>query len=194
MDREAWRAAIHGVAKSQTWLSDWTELNWTEHKHALITAHSILTLDGSNAKGLIYTTQGNLMAHSLACADGTSHSLCHLHPASDCAFLPALFPEGPTLWLPTCIPATWHPVTFGPWRHQQENRDRRREQRPSPPSSGRSSPGTGTASLSPSGGPAGLCPASSPGLWTWSPRLLRPVSLPRGFIWQCPHLWATSSH
>ena len=26
MDREAWRAAIHGVAKSRTWLSDWTEL------------------------------------------------------------------------------------------------------------------------------------------------------------------------
>ena len=31
MDREAWRAVIHGVAKSQTRLSDWTELNWTEH-------------------------------------------------------------------------------------------------------------------------------------------------------------------
>jgi len=30
MDREAWRAAIHGVTKSWTWLSDWTELNWTE--------------------------------------------------------------------------------------------------------------------------------------------------------------------
>ena len=29
MHREAWRAAIHGVAKSQTQLSDWTELNWT---------------------------------------------------------------------------------------------------------------------------------------------------------------------
>ena len=27
MDREAWRAAVHGVSKSQTWLSDWTELN-----------------------------------------------------------------------------------------------------------------------------------------------------------------------
>ena len=28
IDREAWRAAIHGVAKSRTRLSDWTELNW----------------------------------------------------------------------------------------------------------------------------------------------------------------------
>ena len=29
MDREAWRAATHGVAKSRTWPSDWTELNWS---------------------------------------------------------------------------------------------------------------------------------------------------------------------
>ena len=28
MDREAWHAAIHGVANSRSWLSDWTELNW----------------------------------------------------------------------------------------------------------------------------------------------------------------------
>ena len=44
MDREAWRAAIHGVGKSRTWLSDWTELmplfsmismmwrNWYSHR------------------------------------------------------------------------------------------------------------------------------------------------------------------
>ena len=30
MDREAWRAAIHGVAKSRTWLSYWTELRFTQ--------------------------------------------------------------------------------------------------------------------------------------------------------------------
>ena len=41
MDREAWRAAIHGVAKSRIQLNNWTELNWTfndvEH---LFTSHS----------------------------------------------------------------------------------------------------------------------------------------------------------
>ena len=36
MDREAWRAAIHGVAKSQTRLSDWTELNITLYVYNLL--------------------------------------------------------------------------------------------------------------------------------------------------------------
>ena len=39
MDREAWRAVVHGVSKSQTWLSNWTELNW-----ALKTFSSVVLL------------------------------------------------------------------------------------------------------------------------------------------------------
>ena len=48
MDREAWRAVIHGVAKSRTWLSDWTELNLfisytnTEKKSDSV-SHSVLS-------------------------------------------------------------------------------------------------------------------------------------------------------
>ena len=33
MEREAWHAAVHGVTKSQTWLSDWTELNGLSSSH-----------------------------------------------------------------------------------------------------------------------------------------------------------------
>ena len=35
MDRKAWRTAVHGVAKSQTWLSDWTELNCCAQAHTM---------------------------------------------------------------------------------------------------------------------------------------------------------------
>ena len=40
MDREAWHAMIHGVARSQTRLSDWSELNWTELHRTLIALNS----------------------------------------------------------------------------------------------------------------------------------------------------------
>ena len=50
MDREAWRAAIHGVTKSQTWLSDWTELKITadgdynhEIKRHLLLGRKVMT-------------------------------------------------------------------------------------------------------------------------------------------------------
>ena len=37
MDREAWQAAVHEVAKNQTWLSGQTELNWPFPKFTLFT-------------------------------------------------------------------------------------------------------------------------------------------------------------
>ena len=42
MDREAWRAAVHGVAKSRTRLSSWTELNWTEVWGKVLNIYSFL--------------------------------------------------------------------------------------------------------------------------------------------------------
>ena len=44
MDREAWRAAVHGLAKSRTRLSDWTELN----RFSCSVAWGILPDKGSN--------------------------------------------------------------------------------------------------------------------------------------------------
>ena len=41
MDREAWRAAIHVVAKNETWLSDWTGLNYEKRKGLLLSMHCL---------------------------------------------------------------------------------------------------------------------------------------------------------
>ena len=42
MDREAWRAAVLAVTKSRTWLSDWTELNWSSLICVYVYACSVL--------------------------------------------------------------------------------------------------------------------------------------------------------
>ena len=44
MDREAWHAAVHGVTKSQTWLSNWTELNWTEMRSSRLIREIIIII------------------------------------------------------------------------------------------------------------------------------------------------------
>ena len=56
MDREAWRAAAHGVAKSQTRLSAWAELNWTEQQQQCLPPASVETspvqLQGTSGWGM----------------------------------------------------------------------------------------------------------------------------------------------
>ena len=57
MDREAWLAAIHGVTKSRTRLSDWTELNWIELSYKQL---GIKYGEGDGAR-LQYSSLENLM-------------------------------------------------------------------------------------------------------------------------------------
>ena len=45
MDREACHAAVHGFTKSQTWLSDWTELNWRSKHEQEVTLKNLLFND-----------------------------------------------------------------------------------------------------------------------------------------------------
>ena len=49
-DREAWRATVHGVAKSQTWLINWTTMGYPENFSAP-RAHSLLELENSVSSG-----------------------------------------------------------------------------------------------------------------------------------------------
>ena len=59
MDRESWRAAVHGVTKSRTWLSDWTtiiEVTWS--KTFILQVRILGFKRECLAHGHMFTTQG----------------------------------------------------------------------------------------------------------------------------------------
>ena len=93
MDREAWRAAIHGVSKSRIWLSNWTELNWTESvcflvvKNPLASVGDVGSTPGSgrsseegNGNPLQYSCLENSMDRGAWQATVHTHIAVHIGP------------------------------------------------------------------------------------------------------------------
>ena len=72
MDREARRAAIHGVAKSRTRLSNWTELNWIESTIRTGVSFLLGFPGGSAGKESNYTFTKEKKLHN-----GLQHSLSY---------------------------------------------------------------------------------------------------------------------
>ena len=62
MDREAWRAAIHGVIKSRTRLSNWTELNPPPGSFQGQLQEQVLMLEDRRRRGPCLWEQGDLPA------------------------------------------------------------------------------------------------------------------------------------
>ena len=78
MDREAWHAAIHGVSKSRTQLSDWTELNWQTkviiewldgHSNSCLTLNPFLTLHSALSENSL-----SYLGFCICCSLGLGYS------------------------------------------------------------------------------------------------------------------------
>ena len=77
MDREAWHAAVRGVAKNRTWLSDWTKLNWTDgccqraewaaHRHTLMNGEPDVPLSSDASSRILSTFRQPALTNTWPC-------------------------------------------------------------------------------------------------------------------------------
>ena len=77
MDREAWRAAVHGVAKSRTWLSDWTDwLTDSRKKLGFESGLGFKLHPWVLREELGLVTLGNFLTHKMQIIITNSHGFC----------------------------------------------------------------------------------------------------------------------
>ena len=120
-DREVWRAAVHGVAKSQTWLSDWTTratpsaiLMCVFHSRGLTLNTDYRTTFSSHPISLISSFTFELLLLILPTSESSQYKSCYSHLLCLCLFHhPHLFfffyfKECLTFYFPLqCCPLNW---------------------------------------------------------------------------------------
>ena len=67
MDREAWRAAVHGVTKSQTWLNDWTETEGHGHPGLSVCRYHRVGQGLREAMSPLLRQRSNVLSSSPSC-------------------------------------------------------------------------------------------------------------------------------
>ena len=102
MDREAWHAAVHGVAKSRTWLSNWTELrlnkitnsvsqsHWSYFKCSTATRvlvsidgehfHITKSSNGQHGRRLLWLSSHSYLLHTLPINIACSEAKINMYP------------------------------------------------------------------------------------------------------------------
>ena len=90
MDRKAWHAAVHGVAKSQTQLSNWTELNWNCHG----TSGCVTSLSDWGSRSSLVCHQGLVLVPF----DSNQFMLCPWAMSFFQKLCPASFPPVTVSW------------------------------------------------------------------------------------------------
>ena len=81
INREAWCAVVHGVAKSQTWLSDWTELKWMHHKmHHHVGFEGIISMSHHKSKHISHKTKNYMSVMNILSPQKLFHFINSRYP------------------------------------------------------------------------------------------------------------------